>query len=154
MNSGGCLPSCFGEVNTVLIKSNENEIRKISSKISEKRRKTAKFRLSSNFRTYVSEISLRHCLVRLRNFGVAAKLRSKCRPKFRYRAIFRKKFWWALRNVARNLLIRRYFARGVKTFAWNFDEISRRTKDEILRISFSLLLISTVSTATHRHRGE
>ena len=39
---------------------------------------------------------------------------------------------------------RQYFARGVKTFARNFDEISRRTKDEILRISFSLLLISTV----------
>ena len=42
---------------------------------------------------------------------------------------------------------RRYFARGVKTFARNFDEISRRTKDEILRISFSLLLISTVHDA-------
>ena len=84
------------QVYTVLIKINENEIRKISSKIREKRRKTAKFRLSSNFRTYASEISLRHCLVSLRNFGVAAKLRSK----FRCRAIFRKKFRWALRNVA------------------------------------------------------
>ena len=42
---------------------------------------------------------------------------------------------------------RRYFAKGVKKFARNFDEISRRTKDEILRSSFSLLLISTVASA-------
>ena len=83
--------------------------RRKSAKSSEKRRKTAKFRLSSNFRTNVSEISLRHCLVSLRNFGVAAKLRSKCRPKFRYRAIFRKKFRWALRNVARNFVTLRHF---------------------------------------------
>ena len=89
----------------------------------EKRRKTAKFRLSSNFRTYVSEISLRHCLVSLRNFSVAVKLRSKC-PKFRCRAIFRKKFRWALRNVVVAL---RHFEHSFRSALRNFEMHFRNT---------------------------
>ena len=107
---------------TVLIKSNENEIRKISSKISEKQRKAAKnceisFVIEFSHqreRNFAAPLSCQPSKFRRRretSFEMSSEISlqsdfsqeismssPKCRAKFRHAATFRTSFRSALRN--------------------------------------------------------